>query len=169
MAVRSTPREADLLDLVRVLAKAMQHRGLHLVTAESCTGGWIAKLVTDLPGSSAWFDAGLVTYSNEAKQHLLGVSSATLEQFGAVSAETAREMLAGALVHSTADVAVAVTGIAGPDGGTPDKPVGTIWIGWQRRGAEADTRCFHYVGNRDAVRRQTVAAALSGLRHCLTA
>lgn len=169
MALHSDPCQADLLDLVRGLAEVMGRRGLRLVTAESCTGGWIAKLATDLPGSSAWFDAGLVTYSNEAKRHLLDVSSATLERLGAVSAQTAREMLVGALARSTADVAVAVTGIAGPDGGTPDKPVGTVWIGWQRRGAEAAAQCFHFTGDRDAVRRQTVAAALSGLRHCLTA
>ena len=169
MALHSDPCEADLLDLVRELAEILESQGLRLVTAESCTGGWIAKLVTDQPGSSAWFEAGLVTYSNEAKHRLLSVSLATLERFGAVSAETAREMLAGALAHSTADLAVAVTGIAGPGGGTPDKPVGTVWIGWQRRGAGADARCFHFAGNRTSVRRQTVAAALSGLRHCLTA
>jgi nicotinamide-nucleotide amidase len=169
MALHSDPREADLLDLVRGLADTLGREGLRLVTAESCTGGWIAKLVTDLPGSSAWFDAGLVTYSNEAKQRLLGVAPRTLDRFGAVSAETAQEMLAGALAHSVADVAVAVTGIAGPGGGTPDKPVGTVWIGWQRRGAEAAAQCFHFAGDRDAVRRQTVVAALSGLRHCLTA
>lgn len=169
MALHSDPRAADPSDQVRMLAGALEARGLRLVTAESCTGGWIAKLVTDMPGSSAWFDAGLVTYSNEAKQRLLGVSAATLERFGAVSAETAREMLAGALACSAADVAVAVTGIAGPGGGTADKPVGTVWIGWQRRGAGATAQCFHFAGDRDAVRRQTVVAALSGLRHCLTA
>jgi nicotinamide-nucleotide amidase len=110
-----------------------------------------------------------VTYSNEAKHRLLGVSLATIERHGAVSAETAREMLAGALACSAADMAVAVTGIAGPGGGTADKPVGTVWIGWQRRGAKAAAQCFHFAGDRDAVRRQTVVAALSGLRHCLTA
>ncbi len=134
-----------------------------LVTAESCTGGWIAKVVTDIAGSSAWFDCGMAVYSYEAKQALLGVSPQTLEVHGAVSRETAIEMVSGALVHSGASVAVAVTGIAGPGGGSPDKPVGTVWIAWKRRGGYARADIFQFEGDREAVRRQTVAAALRGL------
>ena len=138
-----------------------------LVTAESCTGGWIAKVLTDIAGSSEWFDCGLATYSYEAKQGLLGVSPLTLEHFGAVSRETVLEMVAGALVHSGASVAVAVTGIAGPTGGTPGKPVGTVWIAWKRRGGYPQAEAFHSDGDREAVRRQTVSAALEGLERIL--
>jgi nicotinamide-nucleotide amidase len=134
-----------------------------LVTAESCTGGWIAKAVTDVAGSSDWFDCGLAAYSYEAKQRLLGVRAETLEHFGAVSRETAIEMVSGALVHSGASIAVAVTGIAGPGGGTDDKPVGTVWIAWKHRGGYPRAELFHFHGDREAVRRQTVAAALQGL------
>ncbi len=135
-----------------------------MCTAESCTGGWIAKTLTDLAGSSAWFDCGMVAYSYEAKQALLGVRPQTLEKEGAVSRETVIEMVSGALVTSAATLAVAVTGIAGPGGGTPDKPVGTVWIGWKRRGGYPEAEVFHFDGDREAVRRQTVAAALAGLQ-----
>ncbi len=134
-----------------------------LVTAESCTGGWIAKTVTDIAGSSEWFDCGLAVYSYEAKQALLGVRAETLEHFGAVSRETVIEMVSGALSHSGASVAVAVTGIAGPGGGTDDKPVGTVWIAWKRRGGYPRAEVFIFKGDREAVRRRTVAAALQGL------
>ena len=134
-----------------------------LVTAESCTGGWIAKAVTDVAGCSDWFDCGMAAYSYEAKQALLGVNPQTLEVHGAVSRETAIEMVSGALVNSGASVAVAVTGIAGPGGGSQDKPVGTVWIAWKRRGGYARAELFHFDGDRDAVRRQTVEAALRGL------
>ncbi len=134
-----------------------------LVTAESCTGGWIAKTVTDIAGSSEWFDCGLAVYSYEAKQSLLGVRAETLEHFGAVSRETVIEMVSGALSHSGASIAVAVTGIAGPGGGTVDKPVGTVWIAWKRRGGYPSAEAFHFEGDREAVRRKTVAAALAGL------
>jgi nicotinamide-nucleotide amidase len=134
-----------------------------LVTAESCTGGWIAKTVTDIAGSSAWFDCGLAAYSYEAKQALLGVRPQTLEEHGAVSRETAIEMVSGALVHSGASVAVAVTGIAGPTGGTLEKPVGTVWISWKRRGGYPQAQVFHFDGDREAIRRKTVARALQGL------
>ena len=134
-----------------------------LVTAESCTGGWIAKTVTDISGSSDWFDCGIVAYSYEAKQALLSVNPRTLEAHGAVSRETVIEMVSGALTHSGASFAIAVTGIAGPGGGTPDKPVGTVWVGWKRRGGYPRAEVFHFDGDREAVRRQTVAAALGGL------
>lgn len=162
------PTDAELLTLAGEVATEVQQRRLTLVTAESCTGGWIAKTLTDLPGSSAWFDAGVVTYSYEAKEALLGVNPRTLEHSGAVSEETVLEMVSGALARFGAGVAVAVTGIAGPSGGTPDKPVGTVWIGWKRRGGYGHARQFHFPGDREAVRRQTVAAALTGLRKTLT-
>jgi nicotinamide-nucleotide amidase len=168
MELSSVPTDAELLALAGEVATEVQQRKLMLVTAESCTGGWIAKTLTDLPGSSAWFDTGVVTYSYEAKEALLGVNPRTLEHAGAVSEETVLEMVSGALARFGAGVAVAVTGIAGPSGGTPDKPVGTVWIGWKRRGGYGHARLFHFPGDREAVRRQTVAAALVGLGKTLT-
>ena len=157
------PTDAELDALSRATGERLLALRHMLVTAESCTGGWIAKCMTDVPGSSAWFDCGMAAYSYEAKQALLGVRPQTLEEFGAVSRETVVEMVSGALVHSGATIAVAVTGIAGPGGGSDDKPVGTVWIGWKRRGGYARAEVFHFEGDRDAVRRQTVAAALRGL------
>ncbi|HEX7815717.1 CinA family protein [Dyella sp.] len=161
------PTDAELNRLAREVAAAVQLRRIMAVTAESCTGGWIAKTLTDLPGSSAWFDAGVVTYSYEAKQALLGVHPRTLERTGAVSEETSLEMVSGALSRFGAGIAVAVTGIAGPSGGTPDKPVGTVWIAWKVRGGDPRAQMFHFPGDREAVRRQTVAAALVGMLHML--
>ena len=159
----TTPTDAELDALALALGERLQAARQMLVTAESCTGGWIAKAVTDIAGSSAWFDCGMAAYSYEAKQALLGVSPQTLEVHGAVSRETAVEMVSGALVHSGASIAVAVTGIAGPGGGTEDKPVGTVWVAWKRRGGYPRAQVFQFDGDRDAVRRQTVAAALRGL------
>jgi len=157
------PSDAELAALAAGIGARLREQRDHLVTAESCTGGWIAKAVTDIAGSSDWFDCGMAAYSYEAKQALLGVRPQTLEEHGAVSRETVIEMVSGALVNSGASVAVAVTGIAGPGGGSPDKPVGTVWIGWKRRGGYARAEVFHFAGDRDAVRRQTVASALKGL------
>ncbi|WP_374555668.1 CinA family protein [Thermomonas sp.] len=157
------PTDAELDALSRATGERLLATRHMLVTAESCTGGWIAKCMTDVPGSSAWFDCGMAAYSYEAKQALLGVRPQTLETHGAVSRECVVEMVSGALVHSGATIAVAVTGIAGPGGGSDDKPVGTVWIGWKRRGGYAHAEVFHFAGDRDAVRRQTVAAALRGL------
>ena len=157
------PDDAALGELAQRVGQALKSHYLMLVTAESCTGGWIAKTVTDIAGSSDWFDCGLAAYSYEAKQALLGVRPQTLEQQGAVSRDTVLEMVSGALVHSGASISVAVTGIAGPGGGTSDKPVGTVWIGWKRRGGYPQAEVFHFDGDREAVRRQTVAAALRGL------
>lgn len=157
------PTDQELGRLAREVGARLQASRDRLVTAESCTGGWIAKAVTDVPGSSDWFDCGMAAYSYEAKQALLGVHPQTLERHGAVSRETVIEMVSGALVHSGASVGVAVTGIAGPGGGSPEKPVGMVWIGWKRRGDYARAEVFQFDGDRDAVRRQTVAAALSGL------
>lgn len=155
--------DADLRRLAERLGEAAAARHDTVATAESCTGGWIGKTLTDITGSSAWFDCSLVAYSYEAKQALLGVNPHTLEQHGAVSRETAVEMVSGALVHSGGTIAVAVTGIAGPGGGTPDKPVGTVWIAWKRRGGYPRAEVFQFDGDRDAVRRATVATALQGL------
>ena len=157
-----------LHELAQSIATIFSQRGATLVTAESCTGGWIAKTLTDIAGSSAWFECGVVAYSYEAKESLLGVQPQTLERTGAVSQETVVEMVSGALARYGASVAVAVTGIAGPSGGTPGKPVGTVWIGWKRRGGYARSQLYHFEGDREAVRRQTVAAALEGVRRVLT-
>jgi nicotinamide-nucleotide amidase len=161
------PDDIQLHDLAEATGRALKSNHLMLVTAESCTGGWIAKTVTDVSGCSDWFDCGMAAYSYEAKQAMLGVRIETLMEHGAVSRETVIEMVSGALIHSGASVAVAVTGIAGPTGGTADKPVGTVWIGWKRRGGYPDAQVFHFAGDREAVRRQTVAAALQGLLRML--
>ena len=168
MAFSPAPTDDALSALATGVAAAMLQHELMFSCAESCTGGWIAKVLTDLPGSSAWFEAGVVSYSNESKMSLLGVRPQTLERTGAVSEATVQEMVAGALKRLHAGMAVAVTGIAGPTGGTPEKPVGTVWIGWQRLGTEARARLFHFQGDREAVRRQTVAAALEGVLAMLT-
>ena len=159
----SAPSDEALRVLAQALGEQLRLARDRLVTAESCTGGWIAKCVTDIAGSSDWFDCGMAAYSYEAKQALLGVRPQTLETHGAVSRETVIEMVSGALVNSGASIAVAVTGIAGPGGGSEDKPVGTVWIGWKRRGGYARAEVFHFEGDRDAVRRQTVERALTGL------
>ena len=159
----SIPTDHDLHTLAETLGVRLRDTHHRLVTAESCTGGWIAKAVTDIAGSSDWFDCGMAAYSYEAKQALLGVRPETLEVHGAVSRETVIEMVSGALVNSGASIAVAVTGIAGPGGGTEDKPVGTVWIAWKRRGGYPKAEAFHFAGDREAVRRQTVAASLQGM------
>lgn len=144
---------------VRALADALRARGWRLATAESCTGGLIAGACTDLAGSSDWFDRGFVTYSNEAKTEMLGVDAALIQRVGAVSEEVALAMAAGALAHARAQVAVAVTGIAGPGGAVPGKPVGTVWLAWgTAQGMQA--RRLQLSGDRAAVRAATVAAAL---------
>ena len=148
---------------VQALAAALTARGARLATAESCTGGLIAAACTSLAGSSDWFERGFVTYSNAAKTELLGVPAAMIETHGAVSAEVARAMAEGALVHSPADLAVAVTGIAGPGGARPGKPVGTVWLAVARRGVPADARLLQLDGDRAAVRRATVTQALDAL------
>jgi nicotinamide-nucleotide amidase len=140
--------------------------GHTLATAESCTGGWIAKSITDIAGSSQWFKEGFVTYSNESKHERLGVPNSVLLKHGAVSEATARAMAAGALRRARSDIAVAVTGIAGPGGGVPGKPVGTVWLAWAHRrgrGMRVVAQLKHFRGDRDAVRRKTVRVALLGL------
>jgi nicotinamide-nucleotide amidase len=134
-----------------------------VVTAESCTGGWVAQVITHTAGSSAWFERGFITYSNAAKMEMLGVRAATLTEHGAVSEATACEMAAGALAKSTASISLAVTGIAGPTGGSKTKPVGTICFAWCRVGEAAQTETQHFMGDREAIRRQAVVHALQGL------
>jgi nicotinamide-nucleotide amidase len=153
----------DHLALARALGEALKRRGLTVATAESCTGGQISGAITDVPGSSGWFDRGFVTYSNAAKVEALGVRPETLAAHGAVSEATAAEMASGALARSAAAMAVAVTGIAGPDGGTAAKPVGTVCFAWARRGGAVDTAVHRFPGDRAAVRAATVAVALEGL------
>lgn len=148
--------------LVGELASCLQRRGWWLSCAESCTGGGIAAALTGIAGSSAWFDRGFVTYSNPSKVEMLGVSTRTLERFGAVSCETVSEMAQGALDFSRADLSVAVSGIAGPGGGTPGRPVGTVWLAWASVDG-VDTRREAFDGDRKAVRAATVDAALAGL------
>ncbi len=149
--------------LVAALAAELKAYGRKLAAAESCTGGWIAKLCTDLAGSSDWFERGVVSYSNEAKQELLGVPAAVIARFGAVSEQVAAAMAEGALIRSHADCAVAVSGIAGPSGGSPDKPVGTVCFGWAMPGQAVETETRLFSGSRDEVRRQTVVCAVQGL------
>ncbi|MBS1145343.1 MAG: nicotinamide-nucleotide amidase [Proteobacteria bacterium] len=154
---------SELEQLAERLGVLLLERGEWLAAAESCTGGWLAQSVTAIAGSSTWFDRGFVTYSNEAKVDMLGVPASTLEKHGAVSEAVARAMAQGVLAHSRADWAVAITGIAGPGGGSPVKPVGTVCFAWAGKdgGCEAQTR--HFSGDRRAVREQSVHHALAGL------
>lgn len=148
--------------LTEQLAKALLHHGWMLATAESCTGGMIASQCTDLSGSSHWFERGFVTYSNEAKQEMLGVNAALIAEHGAVSAPVAQAMALGAMRHSRAQVTVAVTGVAGPNGGSVDKPVGTVWLAWATP-SDVKTEVMHFSGDRAAVRETTTQHALKTL------
>jgi len=152
-----------LYRLARRVGTALKAHGLMMATAESCTGGWIAEAMTTVPGSSEWFERGFVTYTNLAKREMLGVAESTLERNGAVSEPVVLEMVAGALERSHAQVAVAVSGVAGPGGGTPQKPVGTVCLAWGVRGATPAARTLHFTGDREAVRRKSVVAALEGV------
>jgi nicotinamide-nucleotide amidase len=153
----------EITTLARELGEALAEAALVVTTAESCTGGGVAEAITRIPGSSAWFDRAFVTYSNAAKMDLLDVSEETLVTHGAVSEETARAMLRGALERSDAQVGVAITGIAGPDGGSLEKPVGLVWFAWGTREGQAITESRRFGGDRDGVRSQAVAYALRGL------
>jgi nicotinamide-nucleotide amidase len=143
------------------VAKRLKASGGMIVTAESCTGGWVAQELTAIAGSSSWFDRGFVTYSNEAKQEMLGVRAETLKQHGAVSEETAREMAQGALVNSRGTVALSITGIAGPSGGTAQKPVGTVCFAWATNAGAVRAETKRFSGDREAVRRQSVDYSLA--------
>jgi nicotinamide-nucleotide amidase len=160
---------ADLERLALRVGERLEKEKQKLVTAESCTGGWVAQVVTSVAGSSAWFERGFVTYSNDAKHEALGVPLAVLEKHGAVSEETAREMALGALARSKGTLALSITGIAGPAGGSATKPVGTVCFGWARRGGEplAQTRVFQ--GDRESVRRQSVVHSLEKVLELLDA
>lgn len=150
--------------LISEIGELLVHLHATMVTAESCTGGWIAQQLTDLPGSSKWFDRGFVTYSNISKTEMLGVSEQTIEVQGAVSEQTAREMAQGALLNSHASWSLSVSGIAGPAGGSDDKPVGTVWFAWASKAGYLRSEVCHFEGDRLAIRRQAVMYALVGLK-----
>ncbi|MFH7827960.1 nicotinamide-nucleotide amidase [Kluyvera chengduensis] len=153
--------DSELMQLSEQVGLALKARGATLTTAESCTGGWIAKAITDIAGSSAWFERSFVTYSNEAKSQMIGVREATLEQYGAVSEQVVIEMAIGALRAARADFAISVSGIAGPDGGSADKPVGTVWFGIATAAGQGITQRECFEGDRESVRRQATAYALN--------
>lgn len=149
--------------LARSVGHELKKQGLMLATAESCTGGWAAQAVTSVSGSSEWFERGFITYTNISKREMLGVETTILSRHGAVSEPTARAMAEGALAHSHAQVAIAITGIAGPSGGTPEKPVGTVCFAWAGRKRDTVTAKHHFTGDRESIRRHAVVTALQGL------
>lgn len=155
--------DAELAALSATLGVACRESGLTIATAESCTGGWAAQVITHTAGSSAWFERGFITYANAAKVDMLGVRMDTIERFGAVSLETAAEMASGALRNSNALISLAITGIAGPTGGSADKPVGTVCFSWCIRGSAPSSESRLLVGDREAIRRQAVIHALTGM------
>ena len=153
----------DSIDhLVQQLSELLIERGWMIATVESCTGGMISESITRMPGSSDWFERGFVTYSNDAKQELVGVSSGSLRDHGAVSAAVAREMAAGGIRSSRADLAVSVTGVAGPDGGSEEKPVGTVWIAWADRNGKVIDQGYLFSGDRQQVREASAQSAFAG-------
>ena len=172
-----TPSDVHLTELARKVGEALSRNGARIACVESCTGGWIAKTLTDIPGSSEWFGWGWITYANEAKRHLVGVPDAILAADGAVSEAAVAAMARAGRVLSGADFAVAVSGIAGPEGGTPEKPVGTVWFGWDGppdnidrvrpgasdRGVPGITKREMFAGDRESIRRQAVSHALRGI------
>lgn len=160
--------EMELTNLAQALGMALKTKGYTLALAESCTGGMVAQAITSVAGSSAWFDRGFVTYSNQAKIEMLGVSGDTLEKFGAVSEQTASEMALGALKNSHAQIVGSITGIAGPDGGSLDKPVGTVCFAWCELGKPAGTTTKHFHGNREEIRQQSAIAMMAALIDRLT-
>lgn len=153
----------DLYELAHRVGEQLRSRHWQLATAESCTGGWVSQAVTAVEGSSEWFDRGFVTYANRAKAEMLDVPWDTLQRYGAVSAETVSAMVQGALNRSAAQISVAVSGIAGPSGGSTNKPVGTVWLAWGARGSDITATGFYFPGERQVVRRASVVAALQGL------
>ena len=153
----------DNSQLAAALGQLLISRQWYVTTAESCTGGGIASAITSVAGSSAWFEYGFVSYGNNAKATMLNVDPALIEEYGAVSSEVVEAMVMGALEASGAQLALAVTGIAGPEGGTPDKPIGTVWFAFAAAGKGVVSACQHFEGDRDTVRRQTVSTALTGV------
>lgn len=152
-----------LQHLARQVGIALTRHGLMLVSAESCTGGWLGQTITSVAGSSAWYERGFITYATISKHEMLGVSAVTLQQHGAVSEQTAREMAEGSIARSHAQIAIAITGIAGPEGGTVEKPVGMVCFAWVLKDGLARSETQHFSGDREAVRRQSVAVALQGV------
>lgn len=161
--------DEQLIQLSGRVAEGLSAHGLMLVTAESCTGGGVAQALTSVSGSSVWFERGFVTYSNQAKQDMLGVSESLLRQYGAVSEPVVRAMAEGALHHSRAQISLAISGIAGPEGGSMNKPVGTVWLAWAALGQSSRCVCEHYGGNREQVRSQAIEASLRGVLAVLAA
>lgn len=159
--------DSRLADAGGWLGDLLEQQQLTIATAESCTGGWVAKVLTDRAGSSLYVHGGLVTYSNDAKRDLLGVTEQSLREHGAVSEAVVREMVAGCLAVTQANVAVAISGVAGPGGGTEDKPVGMVWFAWGRSASDTEAVCQQFPGDRDAVRREAALFALLGLRRYL--
>lgn len=166
-AIKITTVDQSLLNLAKRVGQCFKQRGFMLATAESCTGGWLAQEITAIAGSSEWFECGFVTYSNRSKCELLGVNPAVLEEDGAVSEKTAREMAVGALKLSQAWVSVSITGIAGPNGGYEAKPVGTVCFAWALKDGTLKSKTCHFNGDRRAVRCQSVQVALQGLLNFL--
>jgi len=156
--------QTSLADIVRDLGRILKEKKEMLATAESCTGGWVGEVITAVPGTSHWYDRGFITYSNVAKREMLGVSTDTLTRFGAVSEQTARAMAEGAVNNSQARVALAITGIAGPEGGTAEKPVGYVCFAWAGRQRETLSECVRFDGDRRQVREQSVRHALEGMK-----
>ncbi len=152
--------DKQIIELAQLLGQSLAEKKMKIATAESCTGGAIAQAITEIPGSSGWFDRGFVTYSNLSKLQMLQVGQSALDQYGAVSDEVAKQMVLGALINSDADLAVSVTGIAGPGGGSETKPVGTVHIGWGLKGHAVRSKKYYFPGNRVEVRKQTVVSAL---------
>ena len=159
--------DTDLVMLADRLGHDLKQAGRSVATAESCTGGWLGAVLTSIPGSSLWYERGFVSYSNMAKREMLGVKTEVLTRHGAVSEATARAMAEGALTNSQADLTVAITGIAGPSGGTAEKPVGTVCFAWAARKQATQVRTEHFGGDRETVRRQAVIAAIEGLNRLL--
>jgi nicotinamide-nucleotide amidase len=159
----------ELQSLAERLGDWLKQHDMMLATAESCTGGWVGEVVTSVPGSSRWYDRGFITYTNQAKRDMLGVSTDVLARHGAVSAQTARAMAEGALASSRAQAVLAITGIAGPGGGSPEKPVGTVWFAWAGKDREPVVVVEHFSGDRNEIRRQAVVRALTGMLEYLGA
>lgn len=159
--------QSEIYSLASKLGSILLHRKLRVAVAESCTGGGLAAAITDIPGSSQWFDRGFVTYSNESKQQMLGVPACLIELQGAVSEAVVRAMAEGVLAASRAHVSVAISGIAGPDGGSVEKPVGTVWIAWAHASQLIHAQRYLFTGDRLAVRQQAVQTALDGLIYAI--
>jgi len=159
--------QTELQQLAQRVGQQLISKNMKLATAESCTGGWVSKIAIDIEGSSQWFECALVTYSNQAKQDLLGVSEQALKDFGAVSEQTVKAMVLGLLDRCNADLGVSISGIAGPGGGSEDKPVGTVWIAWAKPGEVVECVRFKFEGDREQVRIQAVAEAFKGVQRLL--